>query len=255
MGVRLTANPGTYSPAGPNVAYQWLRGTTVIPGAVSATYVPTAADLRATLGVRVTASRAGYTSYSATSPQTAIVRPGTLVSTAPPTISGAARVGSRLTATAGRWSNAAELTYQWYASGRAIPRATSPTYTPTSDILGDRVRVRVTARQSGFTAAAASSVNTPSVTAGSITFSTAPKISGNLSQGSILRLVRGTTTPSTATVRYQWLRDGKAITGATGTSRRIKSGDGGRKLSVRVTATAPGHMKLVVLTRARRASR
>jgi YVTN family beta-propeller protein len=67
-GQRLTANAGTWRPAGVTLRYQWLRSGQVIPGATGSTYVPTTADIGKTINVRILGSKAGYVSlyrYSA----------------------------------------------------------------------------------------------------------------------------------------------------------------------------------------------
>ena len=68
--------------------------------------------------------------------------------TAPPSIAAAPRVGRRLTATPGRWSQAASTTVQWQRSrdGRAWQTlARSVAYTPGRADLRYRLRVVVTA--------------------------------------------------------------------------------------------------------------
>jgi len=50
VGGTLTANPGSWAPAGVSLAYQWRRGGSPITGATSATYHPVAADVGQTLG-------------------------------------------------------------------------------------------------------------------------------------------------------------------------------------------------------------
>ena len=73
--------------------------------------------------------------------------------TAPPTISGATRVGATLTSSTGTWSGTTPLTftYQWERSTNGgatwspINGATARTYTQRLGDLGDRLRVKVTA--------------------------------------------------------------------------------------------------------------
>lgn len=87
--------------------------------------------------------------------------------TAPPTISGTARIGEALTASQGTWSGTTPLTYayQWQrcdkngASCNAITGATSASYTLTSNDMNNTLRVRVTASNS---AGSSSSTSVPS---------------------------------------------------------------------------------------------
>jgi len=69
----------------------------------------------------------------------------------------------------------------------------------------------------------------------------APTITGTAKLGRTLTATPGTWNPAAVTVAYQWLRDGKAIDGATSTTYRVQRADLGTTLSVRVTATAAGN--------------
>lgn len=60
VGTTLRAVPPTYSASGVHVTYEWLRGTTPIPGAIDATYVPGRADAGRPLTLRVRATAPGY---------------------------------------------------------------------------------------------------------------------------------------------------------------------------------------------------
>ena len=65
-----------------------------------------------------------------------------------------------------------------------------------------------------------------------------PTISGTPTVGSLLLADAGRWSPSSAKRRVQWYAGGRPIAGATGTSYRVTAGDLGRRLTVRVTATA-----------------
>jgi len=60
VGEKLAATPGTWSPAA-TIAYQWMRGTTPIPGATASTYTLVAADAGASVSVATTGTKVGYT--------------------------------------------------------------------------------------------------------------------------------------------------------------------------------------------------
>jgi surface-anchored protein len=64
-----------------------------------------------------------------------------------------------------------------------------------------------------------------------------PVTSGTARVGQKLTATTGTWSASRLTYKYQWLRNGVAISGATSSSRTLTSHDHGKKLSVRVTAT------------------
>jgi hypothetical protein len=64
VGSTLTAAPGIWGPGQVTLSYQWYRSHVAISGATRTTYRPGSADRGRTLTVKVTASRAGYTSAS-----------------------------------------------------------------------------------------------------------------------------------------------------------------------------------------------
>ncbi len=79
-----------------------------------------------------------------------------------PRISGAATVGSQLTATTGRWSpSGATSRVQWYADGQPIAGATGPTYVVVAADLGKRISVEVTATSQGRDASTFSAATAP----------------------------------------------------------------------------------------------
>jgi hypothetical protein len=80
--------------------------------------------------------------------------------------------------------------------------------------------------------------STPAAPA-ALTNVTAPKVKGKARVGKKLRALAGSWTPSSVTYRYQWLANGKPIKGATTSRLTVGRKQLNRKLSVRVTATAP----------------
>lgn len=68
-----------------------------------------------------------------------------------------------------------------------------------------------------------------------------PSIGGKAVVGRKLTARPGQWTPASAKLTYRWLRDGKAIRGATSKSLKVSKKDAGHRLSVRVTATADGY--------------
>ena len=74
------------------------------------------------------------------------------LTTAPtPTISGTAKSGSVLTATAGTWAPATVvLTYQWERDGSIIDGATASTYKLTAADVGQHITVVVTGQKVGY---------------------------------------------------------------------------------------------------------
>ena len=106
--------------------------------------------------MRVSGYRSGYTTvrkYSALTPSVAY---GVFTTQTTPTITGTVKSGYTLTARHGTWTPAASFTYRWYrvtstGTSSAISGATASTYRLTSGDRGRQIKVRVTAKRSGFT--------------------------------------------------------------------------------------------------------
>ncbi|MFE6648421.1 M4 family metallopeptidase [Nocardioides sp. NPDC057772] len=170
--------------------------------------------------------------------------PQTIASTAPPTISGTPRVGYTLTATKGSWSpTATSVKYQWLRNGVPISGATASTYKLAGADHTKEIRVRVTAYSSSWPAAnpgVRTSAATARIAAGYLTAAT-PTIGGTRRVGYLLTAYPGTWKPSGITFSYQWLRNGVAISGATGKTYRLRSVDRGDRIRVRVTGRKAGY--------------
>ena len=79
----------------------------------------------------------------------------------------------------------------------------------------------------------------------------APTITGRPEVGTVLEASRGDwTNLSEAEVRIQWLRNGSAISGATGVQYLVTPADVGKLLRVRVTVTAAGRQPVEVTSAA-----
>ncbi|GAA3669830.1 hypothetical protein [Microbacterium marinilacus] len=236
VGQKVTVAPGDWQ-EGASLSYQWLLDGEAISGATAAGYTPTAAQAGKKLSVTVTGELDGHTSASETS-ETSTVAKGTLAS-ATPKVTGTVKMGSTLKAAAGSWTKGTALTYQWLRDGKAIAKATSASYTLVAADAGKRISVKVTGALSGYTTAAKSSAATKAVAKGTLTTKT-PTISGSLKVGSTVTAKPGTWTSGTK-LTYQWLRDGKAISGATASTYKLRSADAGHKVSVKVTGTKTGY--------------
>ena len=67
-----------------------------------------------------------------------------------------------------------------------------------------------------------------------------PRVRGAAQVGKRLVATTGTWSPTPTTVRFTWLRNGKAIKGATGKTYRVSRLDRGKKLAVRVKVFRAG---------------
>lgn len=89
----------------------------------------------------------------------------TKVTSATPSISGKAKVGSRLTARPGAWGpDGVALRYQWYRNGTKIKGATKATYKLTWRDARKKMSVKVTGRLDGYLSASTVSKRTKKVT-------------------------------------------------------------------------------------------
>ena len=157
VGKTLKASAGTWNASPSKVAYQWKRNGKAIKGATKAKYRAVKADAGKKLTVTVTASRSGYKSASKTSSAKAIA----FANAKKPKISGTAKVGKKLKAKKGTWlGSPAGYSYQWYRGSKKIAGAKKSSYTVKSTDQGKKIRVKVTAKRSGFPSTSAYSAYT-----------------------------------------------------------------------------------------------
>lgn len=108
---KLTATAGTWSST-VTTAYRWLRNGVAISGATSSSYTLTAADAGKKISVRVTASKTGYTTATATSTPTAVVARS------------AATATTSLSATTAKATSRVVVTVRLTTPGVAAPQGT-----------------------------------------------------------------------------------------------------------------------------------
>ncbi|MDQ1569799.1 MAG: hypothetical protein QOF79_473 [Actinomycetota bacterium] len=241
FGATLTVDPGSWGPGSVALSYQWVSGSTDIPGATSAMYAPTANDVGHRLWVRVSGSAQGYTAASVNSAQTAGIGAATFIAAPRPTISGTTAVGQTLTADPGTWSpGVVTFAYQWLNEGVPIDGATAITYTLTPTDVNDHVTVRVTGSEFGFTDASSQSLSTAPIDPGTLTQGTAT-ITGSTVFGQTLVADPGTWAPSGVTFSYQWVRGTTDISGATASTYALVPADVGSTISVKVTGSKVGY--------------
>jgi hypothetical protein len=172
--------------------------------------------------------------------------------TALPSISGAARDGSTLTTSNGRWTNSpTSFTYAWLRCGSGgancatIAGANSKKYTLTTSDVGHRIRAEVQATNStGSTSATSNPTNVVAAVGNAPRNTSAPAISGNPQEGQTLSAAPGSWNGSQPiSYAYQWERcDGAgancgAIGGATGQTYNLSAADLTHTLRVSVKAS------------------
>jgi surface antigen len=240
VGVPLAADPGTWSPGG-TIAYQWFSAGHPIDGATSQTFAPTADQLGALVRVRVTLSAPGYQTVRVRSDPTKGVLPGQFHASSPPTVSGVAQVDQPLTASAGTWTPAGIVSYQWLVDGKPVAGATGTAYTPRPDDVHQKIAIRVTVKQRGYDDAVATSVPTDSVAPGTFLNREAPSVKGTAQVGVTLTADKGRWSPA-ATIAYQWVVDGQPVDGATARTFTPRPEDVGGRVAVEVIASRPGYL-------------
>lgn len=235
--------------AAPSVAathrVEWLRDGAPIPGAVGESYLPTLADLGRALTARVTSSSAAAAGVVAATTPAVRIAPGSLPGgRALPTVSAApSRVLTAVPAAEGPERTGVTLSYAWQRDGRAIAGATGRTLTLRAGDSGRGITVVVRYSRPGFATVALESL--PADLA--LRAAAAPTIEGAARVRSVLAVTLPefvTGSPATTVVpertSIQWLRNGVAIRGATRATYRLTAADAGARISVSVTATAPG---------------
>jgi hypothetical protein len=149
VGDTLTVKPGTWSPARAHLAYQWYANGSKIGGATHGTLVLGLAQFGKAISVDVTGSSAGDRSVSVFSPATGKVGKGTLRSSRPK-ITGTAKVGDTLRASAGSWTPGTRFSFQWYANGKAIGGAKGSSLKLAAALRGKRISVAVTGTKTDY---------------------------------------------------------------------------------------------------------
>jgi hypothetical protein len=162
-----------------------------------------------------------------------------------PTVTGHLHVGSRLTATGGRWRpSTVAVGYQWQADGHLLRDATAGALRLTPALLGQRISVRTTASRLGYRRVAALSARTRPVAAGRFATTARPVVRGAVRVGGALSGTAGGWTPAPHTLGYQWSAAGKPVKGATRATLRVGPSLAGKPLRLTVTAARPGYRPL-----------
>ena len=262
-GRTLTASEGSWTGAPTSYGYVWQDCNTSgeacasIAGATSSSYKLASSDVGHKLRVQVTATNTGG-STKATSEATGTVLaapPPAPTNTALPAISGSTEEGQTLSATTGSWTGSpTSYTYQWQdcnTAGEActsITSATSSNYKLASSDVGHKLRVQVTATNTGGSTKATSEATGTVLAAPppAPTNTALPAISGSTEEGQTLSATTGSWTGSPTSYTYQWQDCNTAgeactsITSATSSNYKLASSDVGHKLRVQVTATNTG---------------
>ncbi|UWR14000.1 DUF4214 domain-containing protein [Sulfitobacter sp. M368] len=167
---------------------------------------------------------------------------GNSAATGSVTISGTAREDQTLTANTSGIADADGLgafSYQWLRDGSAISGATGSSYTLGQADVGERISLRVSFEDQAGNDEALTSALTATVQ----NVNDAPEggisINGTARQGVLLTAQTSglSDADGLGLFNYTWLRDGAAISGATGSSYRLTQSDVDETISLRVSYT------------------
>jgi surface antigen len=177
VGSTLSATTGTWSPSDVTLKYQWLRDGVIITGATKTSYTLTTADVGHAITIAVTGSKSGFTSRTASSAPTALVKPGKptptpeptntpgTVQSTTPTVTGEARRGRILTGDPGKWGpTGVALTYEWLR-GEVVVASGTTSYTVRNTDLGHQLTFKVTGAKKSLTTVSKTSAPTATVRA------------------------------------------------------------------------------------------
>jgi len=226
---------------------QWSLDGVDVPGATSPSYTVAPGDVGRRLTVRATASLKGYETGVAT--VTARVQGMPIPVTTAPRLTGAVRVGSTVSVSAGTYAvTGTTTTYQWRRGGAAIPGATTSSLVLGPADAGTVLSVTVTTSKTGYepvvTTVSAGTVARATFTVSRAVASGTAKVGKTLRASGAVASILGTTST------YQWLRGGKPIAGATRATWAVTAADEGKRLSLRVTVTRPGYTTVTVTSAA-----
>ena len=260
-GETLHADAGVWGGTEAEVSYQWERCNATgdecadVAGATEAEYKLGEGDIGSTLRARVAVSNA-LGSLTAISPATEVIgAASSLMNTWAPSVSGTPQSGHTLTANAGSWLGVATIgyEYQWLSCDRYgsactdIEGATASTYALKAANVGNTLRVRVSATETGATVSQTSAVTQPIAAENAPVIDEPPVVSGTGLVGYTLTATGGGWSgEGSLGYAYQWQRCDEggesctAISGATSNTYILTEGDVASTLRVLVTATDEG---------------
>jgi VCBS repeat-containing protein len=224
------------------MSVQWLRDGVAISGATGTTYTLGDADVGKQISAQVTYTDGQGTNETVTSAQTAAVTGVNDTPTGQPTITGTATENQVLTVNTSAIVDAdglGTMSVQWLRDGVAISGATGTTYTLGDADVGKQISVSVSYTDGQGTSETLTSAQTAAVANVNDTPTGLPTITGTATEDQVLTV----STSAIADVEglgamsVQWLRDGVAVSGATGTTYTLGDADVGKQISVSVNYT------------------
>ena len=202
----------------------------------SSTFTPSAEHVGKTFTVVVTGTKSGYATVEKTSIGV-VLNPAAMELTPTPLITGSV-FGQNLGVDLGVWDSDVDLDLEWFVDGVAVPESDVSSLTPTSDQVGKKFTVVVTATKPGYATVQKTSAEL-TLGAASLTLTPTPVLSGNNVQGQVV-----TVDPSiwdegvTATIK--WMVGGTEVTGESGTTLTLTKDMVGKSVVAEVTGSKAG---------------
>ncbi|WP_141004410.1 hypothetical protein [Nocardioides humi] len=278
VGKTLRATAGRWTPTPDRVTYTWLSVGKII--GTGPTYTPTAADVGRRIYLTSTAYRDGYADTPTPgSTPSVLVESGRFEVTGAPQVTGTAQVGGTLEITQ---PDTIVPTPGTYANLWTIDGETHETDAPALPLTEAHAGSTISCVQV-YSRAGYADATVPCVFpggAGSVTVAATPgpdgpgdpgnpgaddgaawtvlapaAIKGKARVGRRLRAVLPQLTVPAQAWTYQWFRNGKPVKGATKASYKLRKADRGRRITVRVTASAPHLPDLVSVSPVKRIRR
>ena len=223
-------------------SYRWLRNGAAITGATGTTYTLTDADVGQQISVEVSYTDTQGTPETVTSVQVGPVANVNDLPVGVPVITGTVAEDQTLTADTSGISDADGLgafSYRWLRNGAAITGATGTTYTLTDADVGQQISVEVSYTDTQGTPETVTSVQVGPVANVNDLPVGVPVITGTVAEDQTLTADTSgiSDADGLGAFSYRWLRNGAAITGATGTTYTLTDADVGQQISVEVSYT------------------
>lgn len=225
----MSVAPGTWT-NGTTFTYEWRTDTGRLVSRASKVRLPN--DLRdRKLVVQVSGTKSGHTPFART-----ITTARRVIAPSKPRITGTLLVGRTLTSHGTSvWSSNTTFKRQWYADGRALPRATGKQLKLTSTTAGKQISVRLVGSQSGYPTAKSDSLRTLRVVSQAPT----PRVTGKVAAGRTLTAVPGSWMRGIK-LSYRWYANGTPIKGATRSTYRPSTSMLNKRITVKTTGRRTG---------------
>jgi hypothetical protein len=223
-------------------SYQWLRNGVAVGGATNSSYALGDADIGSQMRVQVFYTDGQGTAETLSSAQTAPVANVNDAPVSVPVIAGTVTEDQILAATTGGISDADGLgvfSTQWLRNGVGIVGGTGITYTLGDGDVGSRISVRVSYTDGRGTNESVTSAQTAVVANLNDAPGGVPVITGAATEDQTLATETSgiSDADGLGVFSYQWLRNGGAIPGGTGSAYTLVNADVGSQISVRVSYT------------------